>query len=304
MRALVPAVLTAAAVVLTGCASIGDPLPPALNIPRAVTDVAAVQRGADLIITFTAPATTTEDLVLEKFGGIDVRVSDKQVTAETPDPGKPVTVRVPAAEWSGQDVRVQVRVAGPGGRYSTLSEPLVVNVGPRLATPRVTAEPHPSGVRLSWPAVGGEQYRVIRDETQIGTSATAEFLDTTAQFGKEYKYSVQAFINRRESEPSAVVAITPRDQFPPAAPKGLQAVPGLRSVELAWERNTEPDLGTYRVYRAAAQGDFAVLVDGVEGIAFSDRQVEPGTTYRYRITALDKSGNEGEPTAVLEVRVP
>lgn len=285
-----------------GCGYVGDPLPPALNIPRAVTDVVAVQRGSDLVITFTTPTTTTEDLVLERFGGIDVRVSGKQIQATEPEPGKQATVRVPAAEWSGQDAEVRVRLAGPKGRYSGFSEPVIVNVGPALATPRVKAEPHPAGVRLSWPAVAGEKYRVTRDDTVIGTSDSGEFIDKTAQFGKEYKYVVQAFINKRESEPTEAIAITPRDQFPPAVPKGLQAVAGLRSVELAWERNTEPDFGSYRVYRATGQGEFSVLVDAVEGIAFSDRQIESGTTYRYRLTALDKSGNESDPSAPVEVR--
>jgi chitin-binding protein len=213
-----------------------------------------------------------------------------------------MTVRVPAAAWSGQDARVQVRLAGRKGRYSAFSEPVVVNVGPALATPQITAQPDPAGVRLTWSAVKGEKYRVIRDDTVIGTAESGEYIDKSAQFGKEYHYVVQAFAGRRESDPAASVAITPRDQFPPAPPKGLQAIPGLRSVELAWERSTEPDLGTYRIYRAAGSGEFSVLVDGVEGIAFSDRQIESGTTYRYRLTALDKSGNESAPSAPIEVR--
>ena len=38
--------------------------------------------------------------------------------------------------------------------------------------------------------------------------------------------------------------------------------------------------------------------------AFSDRQVESGITYRYRITATDRSGNESEPSKVLEIKAP
>ncbi|MDZ4802955.1 MAG: hypothetical protein SGI92_32760 [Bryobacteraceae bacterium] len=298
------AVLAAVSVALTGCGYVGDPLPPALNIPRPVADLTAVQRGSKLIISFTAPTMSNEDLLLDRFDGIDVRVSDKPVKADRPEPGKPVTVEVPAAEWQGQDARIAVRLAGPKGRFSAFSPVLVVPVGTPLATPKATVTPHPEGVRLTWTAVPGERYRIFRDEALVGSADGAEFIDKSVTFGKEYKYSVQAFVEMRESDPTATFPITPRDQFPPAAPKGLQAVAGLRSTEVAWDRSPEPDLAVYRVYRAIGSGEFSVLVDGVEGIAFSDRQVEPATAYRYRITALDKSGNESEPSAVLEIRRP
>lgn len=301
-----PHLCVLAALVLTGCGYVGDPLPPALNIPAPVVGFTAVQRGADFVITFIAPELTTENLTLSRISSIDLRVNDKQIpNLPAPEPGKPAKYEVPAAEWSGQQVSIVLRLQGPKGRYSPFSPAVTVNAGPALPMPDVKAATHPDGVRLSWTVHPGEQYRIFRDEAQIGVAGAGEYIDKTATFGKEYTYTVQAFIDKRESEPSSSLKITPRDEFAPAAPTGLIANAGLKSIDLTWDRNSEPDVATYRVYRAAANSnDFAVLADALNATAFSDRQVESGTTYRYRIAATDRSGNESEPSKVLEIKAP
>ena len=59
---------------LVGCGSIGEPLYPALRIPTRVTDLAVVERGANLDIDFTIPPLTTEGLPLKEIGGVELRV--------------------------------------------------------------------------------------------------------------------------------------------------------------------------------------------------------------------------------------
>jgi fibronectin type 3 domain-containing protein len=103
---------------------------------------------------------------------------------------------------------------------------------------------------------------------------------------------------------SVPVTAVAADVFPPASPTGLIAVAGVSTVELAWDRNPEPDLGSYRVYRRAGNEQFTVLADAVEGVAYTDRQVQAGITYSYQITALDKSGNESRPSADASAVVP
>src|SRR3954453_22895002 len=111
--------ISIAALCLVRCGYVGDPLPPALNMPSPLTGFTAVQRGPDFVISFTAPATTTENLTLSKISGIDLRVSDKQIpNVAVPEPGEAVTLKVPAKEWSGQHVSVTLRLARPMGRYS------------------------------------------------------------------------------------------------------------------------------------------------------------------------------------------
>jgi fibronectin type 3 domain-containing protein len=93
------------------------------------------------------------------------------------------------------------------------------------------------------------------------------------------------------------------DTTAPAAPTGLTAAdrPGDQggTVDLAWTANPEPDVAGYHVYRALAAGGPYSRVNGtlVNGTAFADSGLANGTTYFYRITAVDASANESAQSA-------
>ena len=54
--------------------------------------------------------------------------------------------------------------------------------------------------------------------------------------------------------------VTPRDQFAPAAPRGLAAVPTAGQISLIWDANTEKDLAGYLVLRGdAPDGPLAAI---------------------------------------------
>jgi hypothetical protein len=317
--------LVCASALLAGCGYVGDPLPPALNIPEKVADLRAIQRGDHILIDFTAPALTTEALAIREFSGVDVRIGPipPQFSMESwsaaakafelkAEPGTPVHAEVFASEWTGREVLVAVRLAGSRGRVSDWSNAVTLKVREALTVPaNVKAEPHPNGVRLSWAAPpSGVSVRVRRqaegekEPAVLATVGSREYIDATAATGKPYSYTVQAVADSAESETSAPVTIVPSDVFPPAAPASVTAVAGIGSIELAWERNTETDLRGYRVYRANAAGEFTVVGELVDAPAYSDRQVSAGTTYRYQIAALDQSGNESPRSPVVEVTAP
>ena len=54
------------------------------------------------------------------------------------------------------------------------------------------------------------------------------------------------------SEPPA--EITPKDKFPPEVPTGVTAAPGVNTIEVAWDRNTEADFKGYNVFRSVDGG--------------------------------------------------
>ena len=309
-------VLAAAALTLIGCGYVGDPLPPALNIPARVTDVAAVQRGDKLVMTFTAPALTTEQLPINAFDRVELRIGpaaasmDAWALAATslplaaPEPGAPVTTEAPAAQWSGREVLIAVRFVSTRGREADWSNSVVLTPQAPLPTPVPTASAHPDGVQVRWQEVPGAKYRVRKGTEAVTVVEKPVYVDAAVELGKTYTYDVQAVVGSIESEVSKPVTVTARDDFAPKPPSGVTVVAGANSVELAWERNVEPDLGTYRVYRAEGSGDFKILADAVEGLAYSDRQVESGKTYRYRVTAIDRSGNESEASPVVEAATP
>ena len=50
---------------LAGCGYIGNPQPPALDIPSAVIDLRAAEDGDRVLVEFTIPMLTTEGLPLK-----------------------------------------------------------------------------------------------------------------------------------------------------------------------------------------------------------------------------------------------
>ncbi len=321
------------ALLVTGCGYVGDPLPPALNIPVPVADLNAVQRGDQIIIQFTVPQMTTEGLVLKKYGELDLRAgwagvrpfnkptwedhaSRIEIAGEV-KPG-PVRVTTPAAPWIGKDILIGVRLSSHKGRWSEWSHLLPLHIVPPVKTPAgVRVRAVPAGVRLEWSidqALPKLRFRVFRRladtkvTSLVGETDKLEWTDPGAEYGSTYEYRVQALFpagdKAAESGLSEPVTITPEDRFPPTAPSGVRAVAGLDSIELTWNRSPEPDLAFYRVYRSGAGEEHKRIADSLQMPAFSDTDVVSGRRYRYSVTAVDRLGNESKPSATVEQVAP
>ena len=208
-----------------------------------------------------------------------------------------------------KEVVIGVKVQGANGKDAGWSNFAIVPVVPAPEQPRgVRGEAVAGGVRVTWQAAGGS-FRVYRRAGDapfavVATPDRPEWTDTTAENGKPYDYLVQTVVkvgeNREaESEPSATVQVTPVDKFPPAVPAGLQAAASPVSVELAWEPPGDADFAGYRIYRALPGADFALLAESAVP-SYSDRSVERGKTYRYAVSAFDKSGNESARSDEVE----
>lgn len=313
------------------CGYVGDPLPPALNIPTRVNDLKAHQRGDRILVSFTVPSVTTEGLAL-KLGQIELRAGSSQgqpfdwdawlaqahqLDTAGLNPG-PAQVETSAREWAGKEVFLRVRVFSRQGRDSGWSDFAILRVLPPLnRSSRPVAEAVREGVRLTWQVPGapaGVAYRIYRrsaaqeSASVIGTSGAPEFLDTSAEFGKAYEYTVQAAVtsgqSEAESEISESVSFTPVDRFPPAVPAGLSVLAGTGTVELVWERNQETDLRGYRIYRAAGDGPMQSTSELIDVPSYSDGKIESGKRYRYAVTAVDQLGNESAPSSTVEITVP
>lgn len=83
------------------------------------------------------------------------------------------------------------------------------------------------------------------------------------------------------------------DVAPPAAPTGMAAVAGNGKATLSWDAVNAADLQNYRVYRKGADGTWpATPLANPTGTSFVDSGLSNGTDYTYRVTAVDRSGNE------------
>ncbi len=302
----------AGALALSGCAYIGEPLPPALNIPVSVADLDVRQRAAQLVIRFTPPAVTTEGLIVPKNLQAEIRIGTYtqpfnpaawEATATVlPDEPLPLgnpQLTVDATPWIGQEVAVGVRYRNAKGRSSGWSNIAGIRVREPLAPPAgLEVRAAADGIRLSW-IPSAPAFRVYRGEELIATVTRPEYLDPLTEPGTRAEYQIEAIDGLAESERGSPVAIVYQDRFPPDAPAGLVAIAGVRSMELAWERSTAADLGFYRVYR-----DGRLIADQVSAPTFSDSAVRSGDTYRYEVTAVDSRQNESGRSAAVEIRFP
>ena len=317
--------LFSASVLAVGCGYVGDPLPPALNIPQRIADVAAVQIGDRVEIEFTLPSLTTEGIAVKALGGVDLRAgaaggnpfnTDKWAESATvietssEQPGR-VKKTLKAKEWTNREIVIGVRALNARGRTSGWSNFVTLTVVEPLAKPLLKAESDADGAKLSW-NVASPLARIYRktaadkEPVQLAeVRIVSEYVDRNAEYGKPYEYSVTAWNGTARSESSDTVAITPVDTFAPPAPGGLQAIAGVSTVELAWERVADvADLRGYRVYRSVEGGAFERLTERAEVPSFSDKTAPAGKKCAYVVAAFDTAGNEGPRSAVVEIGVP
>jgi len=182
-------------------------------------------------------------------------------------------------------------------------------------------------VSLSWSAPasdGGSAitgYDVYRGTTAGGESTTPlatnvtsrTFTDATAVNGTTYFYTVAAVNAVGASPPSNEASATPQATVP-SAPSGLVASGGAGSVSLSWSAPASdggsPVTG-YNVYRGTSAGGESAtpLATGVTTTTFTDTTAVNGTTYFYKVTAVNAVGvsaqsNEASATPQPAATVP
>ncbi|MGL4512696.1 MAG: glucoamylase family protein [Lacipirellulaceae bacterium] len=90
------------------------------------------------------------------------------------------------------------------------------------------------------------------------------------------------------------------DTTPPAPPTGLTAEGAELHIELAWTASASDDVVSYGVDRSTAGGAFERVATRPAWFSRAvDFLAKPGDLARYRLTAIDRAGNESAPTAIV-----
>ena len=93
-----------------------------------------------------------------------------------------------------------------------------------------------------------------------------------------------------EGEPSSPpVCVNPSDDFPPAAPVGVDARAEAGGITLTWEPNSEADLAGYVILRGEAGDATLTPLSGavIAESRYVDRDVRSGVRYVYAVQAID-----------------
>lgn len=248
------------------------------------------------------------------------------------------------ARVPGSSAAYKIRARAVRARASADSNIAVVKIYPAPDPPRdVQVETTESALVAQWtvvPSPAGAAsltYRIYRgvpepgeteapqniSQTKLkspleldGSSSDAEYHDLHFQFGTTYVYTVRAVAqyggDSVESADSAPVLVTPRDIFPPATPLGVEsavipASPQSRAfVELSWSIGTEEDLAGYFVYRSESEATPGARInpETLPSPAFRDVSVESGKRYYYRVSAVDRAGNESPMSFAAVADIP
>ncbi|MBA7631070.1 hypothetical protein ES703_38597 [subsurface metagenome] len=174
----------------------------------------------------------------------------------------------------------------------------------------------PSQIDLDWAnntEADLDHYSVYRSTTSgftpgtgtfVADTTTSAYSDTGLSAETTYYYKVTAVdTSGNESDPSAQASATTQapDTTPPAAPTGLTATAVSSSqINLDWTNNTETDLASYNVYRSTTSGftpGTGNFVANTTVSSYSDTGLSASTTYYYKVTAVDTSNNESDPSA-------
>ncbi len=162
---------------LTGCASIGPPLPPSLELPKPPSDLRAARKGDKVTLTWTIPPRTTDRQRVRFLGKTRICRSLESTIKEC---GTPVGDAPPPADFaqtnknklsmkkltssftdtlsfdfeirnSSNSATYAVEVLNRDGRAAGLSNQVHVPLAPALPPPKdFTAQVTAQGVLLAW----------------------------------------------------------------------------------------------------------------------------------------------------------
>ena len=331
-------------ILLAGCGLVAAPQPPSLKLPQPVTDLTAQRTGDQVALRWTMPKRATDKVLLVGDQKVQVcrRVdSDPCAIAGTllAAPDKPATFidQLPAPLTTGapRPLVYTVQLQNRSGRTAGLSNTAVTAAGaspPSIAN--LQAHAQSDGIVLTWTESVTATIRIERkladkttpqESSSLPPERTLEFsgadegrvLDRDAALDHTYTYTAQRIVRltlrdksvELASEPSDSITIDARDVFAPATPSGLQAVadPDAGAVDLSWQPDTEADLAGYTVYRRDAGSTAAparISPPAQPAPSFRDTTAQPGHTYEYSVSAIDRDGNESPRSAAVEESLP
>ncbi|MBW3664530.1 MAG: fibronectin type III domain-containing protein [Actinobacteria bacterium] len=129
-----------------------------------------------------------------------------------------------------------------------------------------------------------------------GTSHT----DTGLNNGTRYYHRVVAVdAAGTRSPPSNSTSSVPADVDAPGAPGSISVSPaGSFRLQVSWAPSSAGDIAGYEIQRAgSAAGPFSRIAGPVGGTSFTNDGLPSGSTWYYRVIAIDDDGLRSAPTA-------
>ncbi|KAB8127674.1 pectinesterase [Gracilibacillus oryzae] len=170
----------------------------------------------------------------------------------------------------------------------------------------LAAEESATKVSLNWSAVDGASgYLIYRSSSKdsnlraIASSDTNSFTDNGVELGVHYHYRISAINSGGESalSDSAELFVYDQNEPAPVAPNNV-AITETKSITVGLEWEPVEEAISYSVYRSAEpDGEFTKVASTTSAV-YTDKPVEPSTTYYYKV-ATTGIGGESEMSGTV-----
>lgn len=159
-----------------------------------------------------------------------------------------------------------------------------------------------SQVSLTWTAgANATSYNVYRGTSAGGESGTpiatgitgTSYIDANVSNGTTYYYKVAGVNSAGTSAMSNEASALPH-VVPPPTPGNPTAVAGFGNISISW--GTSAGAASYNLYRSTTSGGegTTAYVSGLAGTSYTDSAVTAGTTYYYKVAAVNSAGTSAQ----------
>ncbi len=259
-RVVLPAAV-GALVWLGGCASIGPPMPPSLELPKQPADLRAARKGDEVTLTWTIPVKTTDRQSVRYLGKTNI--------CRTLDP---------ARDTAFKECEKPIGHAAPPAHFPVANQPATQKLTASFTDtlPSAMEQEHPTG-SITYAI---EVLNTAEHGAGLSNQVHVPLVPTLAPFG--------AF-----SAELSAQGVTITWKCAPAAGR----IPGVKYLFRIY-RHSESSPGTTRIAELDAVGCAAGQPNGVA--SFLDQTFEWESTYLYRGTVVSVLGTPGKPAIEIE----
>ena len=328
-----------------GCGYKNEPIPPESVVPKPIEDLRYTVSDKGVRLDWSYPVATIKGIAIEDIDSFELFRAEAaldEYCGNCPVPfAEPMDL--PGGVSIEADLRrkgsYESSLLKSGYKYffkirsrtswwaSSADSNIITFVWfePAAAPENVTAAAGDHEIALSWKAVtkriDGQpvqmelRYQVLRSEggkdfEKVGEPlAAAQYVDHQVQNGQKYFYTVQSLLVHGDELVSGgvseEVATMPVDMTPPLSPTGVTAIWTGSGVKIFWDKNSDVDIGGYRVYRRDADKDSYELLGSVDPayIIFVDSQAKENKRYYWAVTAVDQAGSVNESDKSREATI-
>ncbi len=155
--------------------------------------------------------------------------------------------------------------------------------------------------RIGLSGVAETRWTWIRSASTVTLLAGLTDIDVTAT---DYGSAIDAIYLTTDTS-FTPVGMNSMDIRSPDQITGLAATPdGAFGADVSWAASGAGDLHHYNLYIGTSAGficDSETLIASPDSDSYLDWQLSAGTTYYYKVTAVDRQGNESTPSSAASV---